>query len=167
MWPGGPRRSTHTVWFYLWLPKLQVATRRGRGDVTHRARENNSRSIPTTVRGTDEMRDTGFLASRSHGPDDESYRGTDSVRYYTTVQDECSVMIGEICSELLVRLPRCTRRERNREAVAVRRRLTSLCSLGGFNFNAMVGNRSITCIESNSIAFRIAFLMNFKCKLGQ
>lgn len=28
---------TYIIWFYLWLPKLQVAGRRGRGgDVTHR-----------------------------------------------------------------------------------------------------------------------------------
>jgi len=46
----------------------RLRPRRGRGDVIHRARENNNRSIPTTVRGMDEMRDTtSFLASRSHG----------------------------------------------------------------------------------------------------
>lgn len=111
VWPGGPRRSTHTVWFYLWLPKLQVAARRGRGDVTHRVRENNSRSIPTTVRGTDEMRDTpSSLASRSHGIPTR----TTGQPIRCATDDRERVFGDDRRDLLLVRLPRCIRRTKSR-----------------------------------------------------
>lgn len=115
VWPCGPRRSTHTVRFYLWLPKLQVAARRGRGDVTHRARENNGRSIPTTVRGTDEM--GGLLPlslARTHrrdGNDDSRRIAGKLIRCATDDVDAervTSVMIIEISELLAARLPRCT-----------------------------------------------------------
>jgi len=58
--------------------------------------------------------------------------------------DDAGRVFGDDRRDLLralVRLPRCTQREENCEAVPVRR-LTFSCGLNEFNFNVMVEHRS-------------------------